>query len=355
LTTLELFLLDFRKSNDFIVLARRGDDTAIEHLSIDARLNSLASFGCLLGKVLTGNGQRPSAKELTTFGKDLFDILFQGSLRTLYNRLPTGSVSIMILSDRAEIKAIPWEYLVTPDRQPSPHRDRSIIRVQPTCGIDSAKPKEFNKKLKVLFVSADPIDQEGVTWEDVASRINAALKARMPEETSLKIIEGATRQGVIDAITRETFDIFHFFGHGYEGKLILQNIKTGKSDSILASDLAVLLAGKEVQLAILSACLSGAGDYDDDFGVISTALIQTGIPAVIANQYSIPYKSISPFVGSVYSSLITYGDIDRAVADGRAALAVELADSTGNNAVVEWGIPTLYRLANAKQLFSARS
>ena len=109
MTTLELFLLDFPKSNDFIGLARRGDDTAIEHLSIDARFNYLQGFGCLLGKVLTGNGQRPSAIDLTAFGNDLFDFLFQGSLRTLYDRLPTGSVSIMILSDRAEIKAIPWE------------------------------------------------------------------------------------------------------------------------------------------------------------------------------------------------------------------------------------------------------
>jgi hypothetical protein len=58
----------------------------------------------------------------------------------MYDRLPAGPVSLQILSDRAEIKEVPWEYLVTPDRQPSPHRERSVIQVQPTCDIYSPGP-----------------------------------------------------------------------------------------------------------------------------------------------------------------------------------------------------------------------
>lgn len=355
-TLFELFLLDQRKTDSVIVLARRGADTAIEHIPMDATLKALGEFGHALGNVVTGNvSTRPTAADLTKFGRDLFDFLFRGSLKTMYDRLPAGSVSLQILSDRPEIKEVAWEYLVTPDRQPSPHRERSVVRVQPTCGIYSPGPKKYGRKVRVLFVSADPVDQIGVDWSDVAPVIERAMSAQMPVEFTIKVIEGATRGGLIAAIARESFDVFHFFGHGdlkaNVGQLVLQDIKTGKSDFLSAPELAVALAGKGVQLAILSACLSSAGKHDDDFGVLASALIAAGIPAVVANQYPIPIKSISPFVGSVYASLARDGDIDRAVAEGRVALAVGIGGTTGGNAVVEWGIPTLYRLPDAQQLF----
>jgi len=354
-TSFDLYLLDQTGCPDLIALGRRGADTVIERVPIGGALPALAAFGQRLAAAVTGNSQRPSAADLTAFGVQLFEFLFRGSLRTLYDRLPTGAVSLQILSDRPEIRAIAWEYLVTPDRRPAPHRDRSVIRVQVTCGIDSPAPRSFGKKVTVLLVSADPVDQTGVVWEDVAATITRTFIAQLPDKVSIKVIEGATRRGLIDAMTRETFDIFHYFGHGEIkdniGHLVLQDIKTGKSELISASEIAIAVAGKGVQLAILSACLSGAGNYADDFGVIATALIRAGVPAVIANQYPIPYKSISPFVGSVYTSLALDGDIDHAVASGRVALSLGLSAATGGEAVVEWGIPTLYRLADARQLF----
>lgn len=356
-TSFELFLLDQKEGTGVIALARRGADTAIEHIPIDAKLNALADFGRGLGKAITGNNAlRPSATDLAKFGSDLFNFLFRGSLLALYQRLPAGPISLQIMSDRTEVREIPWEYLVTPDRQPSPHRERSIIRVHPTCGIDSPAPKKFGKKVRVLFVSSDPVDQQGVTWAEVAATINRTFVAQMPDEVSIKVIEGATRKNLLDAIRKESFDVFHFIGHGdirnNTGYLVLEDIKSGKSDFLSATDLALALAGKDVRLAILSSCLSGAGNYSDDFGVIATALIRAGIPAVVANQFPIPYKSISPFVGSVYSSLATDGDIDHAVTEGRIALSFLLSGTTGNGAVVEWGIPTLYRLADSQQLFA---
>jgi CHAT domain-containing protein len=233
-----------------------------------------------------------------------------------------------------------------------------VVRVQPTCGIDSPAPKKFGTNARVLFVSAEPIDQAGLSWEDIAAVIERTLAAEIPGEVSVKVIEGATRRGLLQAVNRETFDVFHFFGHGTLkgsiGHLVLEESKTGNSDYLSAPDLAVALAGKGVRLAILSACLTGAGRFTDDFGVIATALIKAGIPAVVANQYPIPIKSISPFVGSIYSSLVRNGNIDSAVANGRVALAVGIGGATVGNAVVEWGIPTLYRLADAQQIFQGQ-
>lgn len=352
MTAFDLFLLDVPKSNGAVALARRGVDTAIERISLDSVLTELVEFGRQIGKAVTGNAQRPSAADLELFGKRLFEFLFQGSLLRLYNRLPVGPVSMQILSDRPEFREVPWEYLTTPDCMPSPHRHRCVIRVHPTCGVDGPAPKKAREKIRVLFVSADPLDQVGVDWSEIKAVLDRTLVAQMPGEASIEVVEGATRATLLDTIDRKNFDVFHFFGHGDlkagVGHLVLQDSKTDNSDFLSADDLAVALAGKGVQLAILSACLSGAGRFDDDFGLLATALIRTGVPAVVANQYSIPIKSIAPFVGAIYTALVQGKGIDQAVANGRVALKVGLAGTTGAGAVLEWGIPTLYRLANAQ-------
>ncbi|MGO8858206.1 MAG: CHAT domain-containing protein [Steroidobacteraceae bacterium] len=356
---LEVFLLDdpAKANAHAVVLARCENDTAIESLPINRALQDLLDYGRMLGSVIAGKSPRPPPNELEKYGIRLFEALFNGSILTLYNRLAADAVSIQILSDRADIREIPWEYMLTPNCRPAPHRNRSIVRVQVTCnGNTCPAPKQFDKKVNVLFVSADPVDQAGVSWEDVLATVNSSFTAQLGPGVSIKVIEGATRQALMHAIRAERFDVFHFFGHGDVrggvGHLVLQDLKTGSSDFLSASDLAIAFAGTGVRLAILSACLSGAGKFSDDFGVLATALISTGIPAVVANQYPIPYKSISPFVASLYGSLIQQGDIDAAVAEGRAALAVMLNGPTGRDAVVEWGIPTLYRLANARQIFA---
>jgi hypothetical protein len=354
----ELFLLNNGNEEGLIALARRGCDTAIEFLPIDEELEALSVFAHRLGSAISGNGIRPSKTELSVFGAKLFEYLFKGKLRDLYLRLPAGAISLQILSDRAEIRDIPWEYLGPPDRIPVPHRERSVIRIHPTCGIDVPLPKRIkNNKIRVLFVSADPVDQAGVMWTDVLSTIERTFAPQMPSEVTITVVEGATRAKLLHRIGREKFDIFHFFGHGAldangMGQLVLEDLETGASEFISAEHVAIALAGKGVQLAILSACLSGAGRHSDDFGVVATALIVAGIPAVIANQYPIPYKSISPFVASIYSSLLQFGDIDRAVAEGRAVLSAGISSTVhSTEATVEWGIPTLHRLTNARQLF----
>ena len=348
----EIFLIDNPTGNHVIALAKRGADTAIEHLPIDSSLVAIRKKGIDIGEALKGNGSLITAGEVRQLGIDIFNYLFRGDLRALYDQLPQDPVSLQILSNRPQIKEVPWEYLLTPDRMIAPTRDRGVVRILPTCGI---KNKSLRKvaNVKVLFVSADPVDQVGVDWREVESVMSRVFQGQMPANVTIDVIEGATRTSLITAIASKTFDVFHFFGHGDVidgvGHLVLQDVKTKKSDFLSAEDLAIALSGKDVKLAILSACLTGAGLHTTDFGLVATSLIRARIPAVVANQYPIPIKAISPFVGSVYTSLLARGNIDMAVADGRAVLSVGLPGGTAGK--VEWGIPTLHRLADAQQLF----
>lgn len=349
----DLFLLDGRDGNSLIALGRRGADTAIEQIGLNGTLEPFVEFGRRLGSSMSGNGQRPSTEELKSFGADLFNFIFSGNLLDLYYQLPADQISLQILSDHPGIREVPWEYIAPPNVPIVPHRSRSIIRVHPTCGVYQPTRKRFSK-LRVLLVSADPVDQQGVPLHEVLATIKRKFEL-YPGKVEVKVVAGATRAGLMNALLQENFDVFHFYGHGEVGadnvgNLLLQDAKTGVSDRIDARQLAVALAGKGIQLAILSACNTAAGNHTNEFDIVSTALIKAGIPAVIANQHPIPTSTVASFVGAVYVSLLSQGDIDTAVAEGRSSLAVTLA-STTNSAVLEWGIPVLYRLSDARQLF----
>jgi hypothetical protein len=353
---LELFLLEDGGSGKNIALGRRGNDIAIESLPIDAAFKSLQQFRDIVEGVVLGKERRPKAIELRKFGEALFAWLFRGTLYALYSRVPAGSISLQILSNCADIQSLPWEYMLPPDRKPVPNRERCVVRVLPTCGIDFAVAKPAKSKIRVLLVVSDPVDQPGVVWDDVRAVIDRAFRAQLPEGIELKVVEGANRTTLAALLLKESFDIFHFIGHGDihngEGALVLNAVNSDKSDFFMASDLAIILSGRGVKLALLSACLTAKGNFRDDFGVVAVGLMRAGIPAVVANQFSIPNKSIAPFVGALYATLLATGDIDCAVMDGRIALAVGLGGTTGGDAIVEWGIPILYRLANASHLFS---
>ncbi|KAB0325102.1 CHAT domain-containing protein [Janthinobacterium sp. PLB04] len=349
----DLFLLDGRDGNSLLALGRRGADTAIEQIAFNDTLDRLVHFGRRLGHSVSGSGRRPTPVELKNFGRELFSFIFPGSLQEMYDQLPAGQISLQILSDHPAIREVPWEYIAPHNVPIIPHRNRSVVRVHPTCGVYQPPRKRFSK-LRILLVSADPIDQQGVPLDEVLSTMKRKFEL-FPGQVEVQVVAGATRKGLMATLMQGNFDVFHFYGHGEVdsngvGSLVLEDAKTGRSDRVPALQLAVALAGKGIQLAILSACNTGAGNHANEFDVVSTALIKAGIPAVIANQHPIPTETIASFVSTVYVSLLNQGDIDMAVAEGRSSLAVTLEDTTAS-AVLEWGIPVLYRLSDARQLF----
>ena len=120
---------------------------------------------------------------------------------------------------------------------------------------------------------------------------------------------------------------------------------------LTADQVCAILAGRGIRLVVLSACLTASGNFNDDFSVISAALVRSGIPAVVANQMPISNKTISPFVGELYGKLIKTGDIDLSMIEGRIALYSDLGVGKGASSGLEWGIPTLYRHYSGAQLY----
>lgn len=349
---LDLTLLDSGSTSHVVGLARFGHDLATARIPCDI-VAGLTTFRQSLDRALLGRGPRPAAAALTTFGRQLFDFSVRDDLRGLYDRLPNTDVRIHIMSNRADLQSLPWEYFTEPSQLCAPRIDRSVVRIIPTIGLGAPPPLRFGPKTHILLASAVPDDQGQVSWPDVKASIELAFRSEIDDERfEVQAIQGTSKASLTRAVADTACDIFHFSGHGKVVKgvscLMLVDPATGESKPMRPDELAAVLRGRDIRLVVLSACETAAGNFEDTFSVIATALVRSGIPAVVANQFPVFDGTIAAFVGALYRELLRSGDIDRAVGAGRIQLYAAL-DEVGTK--LEWGVPTLYRRLGVAKLF----
>ena len=345
---LELTIL--RDGGKAVALARCGPNVAARWVSLDASLPQFKAFRQTLLDQLRGNAplKKLDAEQIEKFGRDLFDLIVADNLRDLYSQLkPDDYVSWKILTDNDDLGDIPWEFLQEP-RTLSPRRTRCVVRVLQTVGLAPPEPLPRSGITRALLVSAEPVGLRNVGWQTIESRLRREYSSRLP--LALDIMEGADSVSLLQALASKPYDLVHFSCHGdatgKDGRLVLVNSKTKQPDYVKARDIASALAGRGIRLVVLSACeTSSQGSQTTSFSNIAETLIRLGIPAVIANQASIAVPSMAVFVGALYRELAQSGNIDKAMAEARLALSIELKGSP------EWGVPTLHRLYGGAQLY----
>lgn len=116
--------------------------------------------------------------------------------------------------------------------------------------------------------------------------------------------------------------------------------------------LGVFLRDQGLRLVVLSSCNTAVGNFAREFAVVAKTLVESGMPAVIANQFEIQPSQAAKFAGAFYHELLKSGDVDRATAKGRVALAFG-GVLPNNVARIDWGIPVIYRHIGAAKVFSS--
>ncbi len=352
--TLDLAILDSGDPTRAIVVARNRHDLAIEPLACD-HVQAMIAFREQLALAAAGNGQRPTEKALADFGRALFRLVVQNAVSTIYQRLPNSHIRLQIFSNRPDLQSLPWEFLVQPDTPPGPNALRSVVRVVPTVGIDAPQPAKLGKKLRLLFVHAEPSDQGSVSWDDIRDTILDEFAARAANQLAMDVVDGASPAALFDALQAKRYDILHFAGHGRVsngvGELLFVNRKTNKSVPLPAQKLGALLRDAQLRLVVLSACSTSAGDFAKEFAVVSKTLVEAGVAAVVANQFPVTNSMAATFAGAFYRELLRSGDVDQATTKARVLLHLE-PSLAGDAARFEWGIPTLYRHAGAAKVLA---
>ena len=137
-------------------------------------------------------------------------------------------------------------------------------------------------------------------------------------------------------------DVLHFIGHGtYDaaartGALLLESA-SGAVAPVDATTLKTLLSGRGLALVVLNSCLSARGSRGDLARGVAPALVAAGVPAVVANQFSVLDAAALVFARELYRSLA----LGRALGDAarEARLAVRCDSACGP---VDWAVPVLY-------------
>ncbi len=303
-------------------------------------------------------------EEMRTFGKKLFDKLFQPAInrcyyesRGLIKATPATRLRLKLMIESPALVTLPWELMYDPNRReylaltPELSLVRFLMTQQERRALTVAPP------LKVLVASASPSGHAflpGIAEEQ--KRIRQILRPHIRGHlVKLDFLPNLTVQALSQKL-KEGYHVLHYTGHGTfqesakggEGCLIFEN-ESGDAEPVNTARLELLLRDSEVRLVILNACQTAQTSRFDYFTGTAQALVSAGLPAVIAMQHKIFDDSGVVFAETFYRSLTEQFQIDMAVQAARKELAIRSKVEK-----MDWGTPVLFmRSSNGIILSSA--
>ena len=252
-----------------------------------------------------------------------------------------------------ELSVIPWEYMFV-ERAGGVGAD-GFLALDPRIAIvrhesltAPANPPLLTGDIKVVTAIAAPEDLVPLDLDREQRVLNEGLKGL---DLLVQPCTDATLARLQPLLAGA--GVFHFAGHGDFAKQIGPRPGTYTGSGFLAfqdervdaEQLAINLRGHGIRLAVLAACQTARRDGFTVWSGIAPALIKTGIPAVVANQYAIKDTTAIAFSQQFYQALAGGLPIERAVTAGR--IGVYNQDKTGR----DWGVPVLYLRAADGKLF----
>jgi len=277
-----------------------------------------------------GFAERGSRVEelLSDIGKRLYRAAFSspGSVAVaqgwrLQASQPGWQPQLSIASKIAAALSLPWELL---------HDEQGFLalRMQPVTILRRLPQAEaaglmtsFTPPLRVLLVTARP---EGSGFFDPRNVARELLETLQPQIDRGAVVLDFLRPPTLVALRNRLRDrdrpvhIFHFDGHGVfesqpqaggqepqsggQGLLFFENNASGLH-RVTADDLAQVLQGSGVRLAMLTACQSAMGAPNVLFSSVAARLIQSGLDAVAAMSTSVLVATTARYAEVFYEAL----------------------------------------------------
>ncbi|MBE9125484.1 CHAT domain-containing protein [Coleofasciculus sp. LEGE 07092] len=299
-----------------------------------------------------------SCLNLVALGQQLYNALFQGSLRDSWMMAQAiAQNQRQVLRLRLGLKGnrlprLPWEVLYEGNRPLATGTDVAFSRYQPSTGLMRPLREplyQANQPLKILMVIAGPSDQESLELAQEAAHLQEELKNRSRHELpaiELTILEQPGREQLTQALEQGQYQVFHYAGHSSlgdsGGDVYLVSNKTGLTETLNGDDLAGLLANNGVQLAVFNSCRGAYTATSDplDNGKdrnLAEALVKQGIPGVLAMAERIPDEVALTLTRLLYRNLNQGYPIDLSLSRARQGLI----SSYGSNQLY-WALPVLY-------------
>lgn len=246
--------------------------------------------------------------------------------------------------EMAMLHAIPWELLFRRDHGEvtALEEDASVARSLMVRG----RPRSFERprRLRVLMISSGArdldLEAERAGLEETADA-HRRLEVGFERAASLSrletLLEAAAARG-------RPYDVLHLAGHGEiahgpNGGSLRWELGRGPALDLSGRALATLLRSfPTLRLVVLNACHTGElpGGAGDPFAGVASALLQTGLPAVVAIQGAIADDAAILCARVLYGQLAAGEPPEVAITAARRALFLEAPDE------LEWIKPILF-------------
>lgn len=319
--------------------------------------------------------RRFGVSEIIDLGAALGEALFPLPVLRMFersrDRLDPGEGLRVRLRIPLPLAAIPWEYAYLPVA--GGERDvTGFLALDPRISLVRHEalplPGEWNgepRERRLLVAMASP--KAGAFESLNLSRERANLEEALADVEGLQAeyLESASLQTLGEALL-EGADIFHFAGHGVfattgigadlesvtgEGAIVLED-EEGEAVLMAADQLAVNLRGRGVQLVFLGACQTGRRDGQNVWSGVVAALMEAGVPAVVAMQDKIEDENAISFSRNFYKALAAGLPLDHAVTVARMAIFNRVhpqRDQPSSRGLWrDWGTPVLYLRARER-------
>lgn len=262
-------------------------------------------------------------------------------------------VRLRIDADAPELHALPWE-LLREEGIPSLHLAASdaVPFSRYLAGRAMSTSPILQRPVKVLLAVADPesLGDFGLSTinrdeEDKVLRSGLAGIA----DLQLDLLAGPCTLAKLEAMLRNGYHILHLVAHGAYDKASGESVLYLADDAnqvkrVTGAELAVMLSNQlaevdarredKLRLLFLASCQTAKQNPADPFRAVAPALIQAGVPAVLAMQDLIQVQTARQFSQTFYQELLRHGLVDLASNRARAKL-----QSGGRP---DWGVPVLF-------------
>ena len=289
----------------------------------------------------------PSDAALERWGAVLFETLLPGEARRLWDAArgaAGGTATDVVFTSLLDwVADKPWELAYDPHRRAwlaatEANFTRNVVTAIP---CETAPPRR--RPLAILVAAAQPAGLTALSWEAEAEAVRAGLAPLVDRGLARVRVERAVTVEALHRLVADgPCDVLHFVGHGTwdadrrTGSLLLESASGGVA-AVEAPVLRALLSGRGISLVVLNACLSARGSRGDLARGVAPALVASGIPAVVANQFSVLDAAALVFARELYRSLALGRPLGDAAREAR--LAVRCDPACGP---VDWAVPAVY-------------
>ena len=251
-------------------------------------------------------------------GKSIYKSFFIGEIKTTFEKFynlaihqKINNLSLVISSDIPEILNIPFELINDGFKYFGLQKDNfSILRTKEKS-IKDFKISGFVHApcpLRILFITSLPEDlKENDKFlqlekeQEELVKIISAFKVGNNKRALVDFIEIPSKENIKNAL-KEDFDIIHISGHGLhakEGYLVLEN-ENGETELTSGEEFAKLISGNSnLKMVVISACETARAEDEG----LAGALLNQGIPAVLAMRYPVTDGAARTFTSEFYKNI----------------------------------------------------